>query len=984
LVGDRGTILSSSDGGRQWSKQPSPTKADLQAAAADSELVGWAAGGDIQGYSHRSRGVLLHTRDGGQHWTEVGGAELSRIEGMRSFGEGHLLVWGDWSPAYQSGLLETQDGGRSWTPRLIPATHLQAAAWLDPATGVVVDRLSRVFFCAPGLPPQPLALGGNPTQPVRVAACNARGWWLAGAGGQVHYSRDGQVWQTRFLPGTAEDHRWIDIQAMALAGEECWLAGMPGNVVWHSVDAGQTWEIQTLPTSLPIYAMQSLHRDAVVAAGVAAVTHTTRNRGQAWWQVHGTASRIGMLNIASTERQLAWDALVYTANESRQHAAAVVIHAQGQDEQADVFPDRERRLHQAAHHGELSDLLLCPSFPLGELDVGQRSAEGWGYQKASAESLAPITRSITHWLRNYRPDIIVLDEVDDSHELQRATGEAIRQARRLAAEPGFRLFSPAAGIPENVWNCQRLLARQVPRATATRSNEIRKSDLNYRATTALKSSGTLLGQYLSAIQSLLDRPWEHRRSSIQARPRYCDYQVTFGQRYDLTKDNLFQDISVGGESRRSSPLTKRANLQAMIALSQLQAFTQRLLDHPGPDEARDARWLAALQAWLQASPAAAREDGLWDLSQGYRQRGAWNRYRHCLELLISETPQAGAAELAALELWQWHASPELRLLRRQAEQAMPVSFAAASIEPSNQAFASPFDHPSVDPASQLVQWASHQQPSPDTADETESLLALRRQLLRQFPQLAWDLRWMVLDAAASRYRPGLAADPTLAAASTRLTNFRGSYAWEEAFANAGGAAALTAPSVPPTRIPRTPTRPRLDGQLVDEGWQAAYRWPLGSAWGDDDPRPTELRLIYDDRFLYLSAICPDPPATTARSPAAHDEITLRIDTDGDFLTWFELSVNRKGEATERASGYEHWAPNWYFQAIEAADHWRLEAAIPLDALVQQPPLDDDSWSLAARREMGGIAVQMNKPQYSDQLQPTAFQRFRFGGQQPQP
>jgi hypothetical protein len=241
-----------------------------------------------------------------------------------------------------------------------------------------------------------------------------------------------------------------------------------------------------------------------------------------------------------------------------------------------------------------------------------------------------------------------------------------------------------------------------------------------------------------------------------------------------------------------------------------------------------------------------------------------------------------------------------------------------------------------------------------------------------------------LDAAASRYRPGLAADPTLAAASTRLTNFRGSYAWEEAFANAGGAAALTAPSVPPTQIPRTPTRPRLDGQLVDEGWQAAYRWPLGSAWGDDDPRPTELRLIYDDRFLYLSAICPDPPATTARSPAAHDEITLRIDTDGDFLTWFELSVNRKGEATERASGYEHWAPNWYFQAIEAADHWRLEAAIPLDALVQQPPLDDDSWSLAARREMGGIAVQMNKPQYSDQLQPTAFQRFRFGGQQPQP
>lgn len=62
VVGRRGHILLSSDGGQSWQQQPVPVASDLVASQFVDEHVGWAVGHD---------GVVLRTTDGGESWSKV-------------------------------------------------------------------------------------------------------------------------------------------------------------------------------------------------------------------------------------------------------------------------------------------------------------------------------------------------------------------------------------------------------------------------------------------------------------------------------------------------------------------------------------------------------------------------------------------------------------------------------------------------------------------------------------------------------------------------------------------------------------------------------------------------------------------------------------------------------------------------------------------------------------------------------------------------
>jgi photosystem II stability/assembly factor-like uncharacterized protein len=59
-VGSRGHILLSEDGGQHWTQAEVPVRSDLTAVQFPTASDGWAVGHD---------GVLLASRDGGRHWT---------------------------------------------------------------------------------------------------------------------------------------------------------------------------------------------------------------------------------------------------------------------------------------------------------------------------------------------------------------------------------------------------------------------------------------------------------------------------------------------------------------------------------------------------------------------------------------------------------------------------------------------------------------------------------------------------------------------------------------------------------------------------------------------------------------------------------------------------------------------------------------------------------------------------------------------------
>lgn len=70
-VGERGSILISDDDGAKWRQVPSPVSVTLTAVRFADERRGWAVG---------HSGVVLHTKDGGEHWErQLDGIEINRL-----------------------------------------------------------------------------------------------------------------------------------------------------------------------------------------------------------------------------------------------------------------------------------------------------------------------------------------------------------------------------------------------------------------------------------------------------------------------------------------------------------------------------------------------------------------------------------------------------------------------------------------------------------------------------------------------------------------------------------------------------------------------------------------------------------------------------------------------------------------------------------------------------------------------------------------
>ncbi|WP_026096585.1 YCF48-related protein [Ideonella sp. B508-1] len=135
-VGERGTVLWSDDGGRQWHQAQVPVQSTLTAVRFADARVGWAVG---------HLGVVLRTEDGGQHWTrQLDGIQLAQTllaaatdEASRHAAE-RLVQEGADKPFFDLAVLDgqqavvvgayglalvTRDGGAHWAPLPLAAVN---------------------------------------------------------------------------------------------------------------------------------------------------------------------------------------------------------------------------------------------------------------------------------------------------------------------------------------------------------------------------------------------------------------------------------------------------------------------------------------------------------------------------------------------------------------------------------------------------------------------------------------------------------------------------------------------------------------------------------------------------------------------------------------------------------------------------------------------------------------------------------------------
>jgi photosystem II stability/assembly factor-like uncharacterized protein len=258
IVGDQGTILRTADAGGTWTPQVSnSTGYTLTAVAFATTTIGTVVG---------SAGRILRTTNGGTTWVPLIAVDTNGGKGLND------VYFQDedrgWIVGNGGLVLRTSNGGATWT-RVLPAV-----------TSNDLERVSFPYWGAAGPPPD---------EPY------ARGWIVGGAGTILTSDDYGQSWRivTPFVTtdplfgvartstadaiavgsnnrvarttASADTALWSlapaptpfsNLAAVSWPGASAFAVGRRTDiaqpVVLESVDGGQGWSVQELPSAAPL------------------------------------------------------------------------------------------------------------------------------------------------------------------------------------------------------------------------------------------------------------------------------------------------------------------------------------------------------------------------------------------------------------------------------------------------------------------------------------------------------------------------------------------------------------------------------------------------------------------------------------------------------------------------------------------------------------------------------------------------------------
>jgi hypothetical protein len=193
----------------------------------------------------------------------------------------------------------------------------------------------------------------------------------------------------------------------------------------------------------------------------------------------------------------------------------------------------------------------------------------------------------------------------------------------------------------------------------------------------------------------------------------------------------------------------------------------------------------------------------------------------------------------------------------------------------------------------------------------------------------------------------------------------------------------------------TNTRPKLDGMLSEPCWQAAKilslqnpTSPQSQSLTTTAPESAFLMLSQDREFLYIAASVPRAEHVSADGVqlggrthdadlSPFDRLSVAIDVDRDYATWYTLEVDQRGWTSEQCWGDKGWDPKWYVAADADEKNWRIEAAIPLSELVPEPPAPGTTWAVGIVRTIPAVGVQGWPEASGSKPRPESFGLVRF-------
>lgn len=1028
-VGDHGTILRSRDGGASWqflSLTPELRRYSLNSLCFLTDRVGWIAGGTVLPVGGVPQGILLHTKDGGETWT-VQHQQLPYLRFVRFFDLEQGVVAGDRSIAAPSGVLATTDGGQLWTPMSSSSSgRWNAAAFASPQSGILAGAQGRHAIVARGaILPQGDTFSG--LRAFHGASLDGTGrGWLAGEGALIVRTDNGGVsWEPVHTQLPVHLGDFSNFHGVSHVEDHAWVVGSPGSIIWHTADAGQTWEAQQTGDPIPLEAVRFINPRQGAAVGQLGRICITLDGGKNWINVRGQGRRLTCLAVQTHVKNAAISMLTRWGLEEGYRSAVMIATRSdtGEDSRSAEFVDLRLR-HAVQTAGGVKgwiDWRLPVGLPNLEKDREKLIREWTLLTDQRLEKV--LLESLVAEIRIWRPSAILVDAPVSGEFTSDLIQKAVSRAMIDAAEPTFAPEQSQIAALQP-WTVRKLIACRSGTNTGPITQDPHEV-LPYLQTTLELASAEAFGQLrdgrtgLTPVSYLVIKSDRPSGSMTGAR-------------------GLFQDLEIppGSDARRKLRVLQSEKLETLMAQAKHRRSISAISQQMAADPSKAPQLLGKMNqivAPLSPEQAAAQ---LAEMGRLAHENGQWNLAESIYAELVSRYSDQPPAVDAMVWLVRYWTSAEMNWQRLRSMRAIG-SLTRGDIQPGEDVAQASLQEAIETFRKQPTRTAAAlNTPSLGGFGRTETkpieLAAGTIQSMAgggdggQFSQYELQLRrWQMAAAAVANGMreayPVIFDDPqvqfSIAALYRRRSENRKADEIYDTFLRtlsddpwhvaARGEAYLLRPGVQspkPVVICRsTQTPPILDGILSDDCWKSATEIRLGNhrdsemfvgtaSASKSASTPTErgavVFLAHDDRFLYFAASVPihpelptDPPERAGRNFDADldlfDRISLQLDVDRDYGTYYRFDVDQRGQTREAC--WENWDynPKWYVATTREQDSWRMEAAIPLEELLPPERISGTCWGVGITRIMPGIGSQSWTGAGATVPQPALFGLMRF-------
>jgi photosystem II stability/assembly factor-like uncharacterized protein len=953
-VGDDGVVWHTIDGGRNWERQPTATRASLRSLHFLNPYTGWVAGREELPNGGGSVGVLLFTQDGGLRWRRVVVNALPGLNVVRFVDAKVGYLAGDGSDQYPAGVFVTNDGGHNWQP--VPGPR--CTSWLAGDFTADGGALAGAWNLLGNARPDRVSLADVD----QLGGRNLRGVLLrdkrgiaVGQGGLVLRSdgSNGASWGFVELGLAPEVLAAWDFHAVHGAGKHVWAVGRPGSAVLHSGDGGAHWQIVPTGQPLPLNGVWFHDAEHGWAVGELGSVLATTDGGKNWQVQRRGGQRAAVLCIHARAAGLCPDTVARLGAEEGYLVAALRVTGADCKTAAPARAAEAARFAEAVRQvgGAAGESLW--QFPIGSHQFGDdrehllHAWDGLHGERAAEQLLRQIVLAIRIW----QPEVVLTDCPEKD-----ATGAAADALVVDAVREACRRAGDGKAFPEQIEVLG--VAPKAPFKAYARCDA--------RAGAAVSLDLTTLSHVLNSTY----RDFAMPAASVLAESSVI-LPVTRGYRLIASRTqgaethrDLMQGttLAAGSLARRPLPPPTEDGEEAERVQRKLVAV-QALTDAP-PGLADTDRLLSQLGPMLSELPDDKAAPAAFAAAMQYVRLGQWELAREAFLLMVDRYPTHPLSVDALRWLLRHGSSSEARrrhelgqfLVMREHEYGVKEDVDKKNLKPG---------------------------------DKPAGVTERRRQGAAFLNNKAETRKWyqgsLDLEPRLAAFGPLLANDPSvqfcLQAAKRNLGDFDGPKEWYMRFAakqpdgpwRSAAAAELwllsrKGPAPKPVATCRLiETRPFLDGKLDDDCWQVGPALNLKNAAGATAKEyPTEVRLSYDREFLYLSLRCfhpanrhvePTPGRKHDEDLRAFDRVSLLLDLDRDYSTCFHFQVDQRGHVAEDCWGDKSWNPQWFVAVHSEPTVWNIEAAIPLVALTGDSVTPGRAWAFNVVRTIPGEGVQ---------------------------